>query len=557
MRSDDASTRHPGWLERRQALKLLGIGGAAVAVPALAAACSSSSTSPSGAPGKASTKSISSLTWALPTSTIVGLDIATAFEENTVCVQTVGLEGLLAIANNLSLRPLLATKWSYQPSALKYVFEIRSGVKFWDGTPMTPEDVAFSLTRHIDPKVASQIAGYFDNVSSFDVTGPSEVTIRLKQPDPTVQNSVVFAPILSKAFVEKVGKALGTPGPSVNIMGTGPYRITSFPSSTSATVARNPIFWGARPVVDKCSFTCIPNPQTLMLAMQSGTADGTFNVPVQQAAAWQRMSGVRTYSAPGMFVTYLSFDVTEPPWNDIHVRKAIAYACDRVGYVKAFLGGNGTPASCIVPPQQWAAVRTPAEVSKLYAALPSYPYNLDLARKELAQSAYPHGFTTNNVLAPSNVPAAVKTMESLSTTVKSLGITMPVQEVTSNAWLANIYAHKSLGLMCMLALPDYADPADYPNIAYPTADAIVNGLNTANFSNPEVDSLLQKANATSSDATRAKYLYQVLTISQQQLPYFGLYWENDVMAIQDAYIYENFTGLYYNQNWLTHIFSST
>jgi peptide/nickel transport system substrate-binding protein len=294
----------------------------------------------------------------------------------------------------------------------------------------------------------------------------------------------------------------------------------------------------------------------LLLAMQSGQVSGTFDVPAQQSASWARVSTARTYSAPGMLLFYLSFDLSESPWNDIHVRKAFAYAADRAGFVKAFLGGNGTPASCVVPPQQWGSVATQAEVSKMYAALPSYAFSLDMARKELARSAHPHGFTANTVLVPSNYPALVKAMESLSTTVKGLGINMPVQQVPENAWLANLYGHKSLGLIVSAFGPDYADPADYINLLYPSVNAGKNNFNTANFKDPAVDKLLQQAGAAPSGAQRAQYLGQVLTISQQQLPYLALYWQNDVMAIQNAYVYQNFTGLYYNQNWLTRIFAS-
>jgi len=551
----------PAHLDRRQLLRGLGLGGAVLAAPALLAACGdagsgATSGASSSAPPK-SAKQIASLTWALPTSTIVGLDIASAFDSNAQQVQILGLEGLLAVSDKLTLAPLLATSWTYSPSALKYVLQIRSGVKFWDGTPMTADDVAYSLSRHINPKVSSQIAGYFANVASFAATGASEVTIKLKRPDPLVANALVFAPIISKAFAEKIGSGLGSPGTGLRTMGTGPYQISSFPNSTSATVERFEGYWGTKPVVRKCSFSCIADTQTLQLAIQSGQSGGTFGVPVQQAAAWEKISGVRTYSAPGMFICALSFDTSAPPFNDIHVRKAIAYASNREGYVRAFLDGNGTPADCVVPPQQWGSVLPQSQVSKLYSQLPAYPYSLGMAKKELAQSAYPHGFTTNSVIVPNNWPAVVKTMESLSTTVKQIGINMPVQQVPENDWLANLYGHKKLGLVTLLFLPDYADPADYMNLIYPSANAVKNNFNLANFKDPAVDKLLQQANSTSSSAQRAQYLSQVLKISQEQLPYFGLFWQNDLMAIQDKYVYEGFTGLYYNQNWLSRIFSAT
>jgi peptide/nickel transport system substrate-binding protein len=158
---------------------------------------------------------------------------------------------------------------------------------------------------------------------------------------------------------------------------------------------------------------------------------------------------------------------------------------------------------------------------------------------------------------PNNQPAVLKALESLSTTVKQIGITMPISQVPTNDWLANIYAHKDLGIVCLLFLPDYADPADYMNLIYPSANAVKNNFNLANFKDPQVDKLIQDANAASSNAERAQDLSQVLTISQQQLPYYGLFWQNDVMAIQNKYVYKGFTGLYYNQNWLSRIYAAS
>jgi peptide/nickel transport system substrate-binding protein len=554
-------------LDRRQLLRSLGLGGAALAVPGLLAACGSSggsggsSSSPGGstssAPGNTSDADIPSLQWALNTSTIVGLDIATAFESNSQCVAVCGMEGLLGVSDKLTLVPLLATSWKYDRPNLKYVFQVRQGVKFWDGTPMTMDDVVYSLTRHIDPKVSSQIAGYFANVASFEKTGASEITAKLKHPDPLVANALVFAPILSEAFVKKIGKALGSPGSGLRIMATGPYKITSFPSSTAATVERFDGYWGAKPRVQSCTFSCISDIQTLQLALQSGQAAGTLTVPVQDAADYQKMSGVQTYSASGMAICALTFDVSTPPFDDLHVRKAIAYACDREGYVRAFLGGNGTPAACVVPPEQWGSVLPQPQVASMYAKLPSYPFSIENAKKELAQSSHPNGFTTNKILVPNNQPAVLKALESLSTSVKQLGITMPISQVPSNDWLANIYAHKDLGIVCLLFLPDYADPADYMNLIYPSANAVKNNFNLANYKNPKVDKLIQDANSASSNAERAQDLSQVLTISQQDLPYFGLFWQNDVMAIQNKYVYKGFTGLYFNQNWLSRIYAAS
>src|ERR1700722_13329267 len=294
-------------LDRRQALRL-GLSAGALALPGVLAACGSScggspaAGSSSQAAVKHSNASIPSLTWGIGTGTIIGLDIATAFDGHAMYVQRCGLEGLLQATDSLGLAPLLATSYTYDAAGLKYVFQIRPGVKFWDGTTMTADDVVFSLTRHINPKVASQIGSYFENVDSYVKTGANEVTCKLKRPDPLVANALVFAPILSEAFVKKIGSGLGSPGSGLRIMGTGPYQITSFPNSTSATLDRFDGYWGPKPKVKTCAFSCIADTQTLQLAVQSGQTGGTFGVPVQDAADYQKISTIRTYSTPGMYI---------------------------------------------------------------------------------------------------------------------------------------------------------------------------------------------------------------------------------------------------------------
>ena len=157
---------------------------------------------------------------------------------------------------------------------------------------------SYSLTRHIDPKVGSQIAGYFANVASFVQTGASELTVKLKHPDPLVANALVFAPILSKAFVQKIGKALGSPGSGLRIMGTGPYKITSFPSSTRRRSSGSTATGAPSRGCKSCTFSCISDTQTLQLATQSGQSSGTLQRAGPGRRRLQKSRGVQTYSPP-------------------------------------------------------------------------------------------------------------------------------------------------------------------------------------------------------------------------------------------------------------------
>ncbi|HZV72291.1 MAG TPA: ABC transporter substrate-binding protein [Conexibacter sp.] len=538
-------------MSRREVLQRLGVGGAMLTLPGLLAACGARDASTGGmARGAGTDAEIESVTWTVGAAPPT-LDIATDLVSSGLLVMALGLEGLLMSDDELALRPRLAQSWA-QPDPLRYVFKLRAGVKFWDGTPLTVHDVAYSLRRHIDPKVSSQLGSYYANVKSIDVTGADEVTVRMTKPDPIFQYALVFSYVTPMAFSERLGKNLGVAGPKVSTMGTGPFRITAFSPDTGVTLKRNPLYWGERPRVRNASLKFIADPETQLLAMKSGEIDGVFAFSPRQSKLWDHTRGIGTQYSPGMTVVYLTFDVTAAPWDDIHVRRAIAYAADRAGYVKAFIGGHGRPAEAVVAREQWRGLVSPAEVDAIYAQIPQYPFDLTKAKAELAQSAHPNGFTTS-IDFPNTDPEIGEALVSLSQTLKTLGITLHVNEVTQTAWLAGLAAHKNLGMHLMSLGPDYADPANYPALIYPSANAVANNFNLANFKDATVDRLLKEQAGTRDKGARARALGEVLRISGEQLPYLPLWFVDDSLALSDRFVYEGFNGLYYYQNWLGHL----
>src|SRR5207302_1168256 len=90
---------------------------------------------------------------------------------------------LLKFGDNLSLQPQIASSW-HQLNKLAYVYNLRSDARFWDGKPVTAADVAFSFNRILDPKLASPLQSVVPTVKDMVVSGHSQVTLRLKSPDP-------------------------------------------------------------------------------------------------------------------------------------------------------------------------------------------------------------------------------------------------------------------------------------------------------------------------------------------------------------------------------------
>lgn len=540
-------------ISRREVLRRLGIGGAAVALPTLLAACGGSpkpkgTASASGdAGGRGTDAEIDHVTWAL-THAVPALDVATSFGAPTIAALSLGLEGLVGVDDDLRLTPQLAEKWS-NPDPLRYVYQLRSGVTFWDGSPLTADDVVSSLRRHIDPAVTSQLGTYYTNVASIKKTGPSEVTVRMKRPDPLFQYIPVLSYITPKALNEKLGKRLGVAGSKINTMGTGAFRITKFGPDTGLSLERYDGYWGDKPRVRTATVKVISNARTLLLARRAGEIDGTFELAAEQAKDWRRLRDTAVEQAPGMRSIFLSFDLSQEPWNDVHVRRAVVLASDRGGYVNAFLGGMGRAASSIVPPEMWANLAKQPEVDRIYSGLRKYPYDVEAAKRELAQSAHPKGFSAD-IVFPDNEPAIGRALVSLGESLRPLGIRLRVRETTSAKWIGTIYAHEDLGLQVLPLSPAYVDPANYLVATLPSEKAAPNGLNIANFKNQRVDQLLREQGKVTDPKQRAAAIAEILTIIGDELPYLPLWWQGSSMAVADRYAYEGFNSLYYMQNWL-------
>ena len=110
-------------------------------------------------------------------------------------------------------------------------------------------------------------------------------------------------------------------------------------------------------------------------------------------------------------------------------------------------------------------------------------------------------------------------MLAFSGDLKKIGITLDVKSVPNSEWLATIYAHKTLGIQFLGFGPDYPDPANYVVLAYPSANAVPNNFNTANYKSPEIDALMEKQRTAKTNAGRAQAIGDIMKLSQRDLPY--------------------------------------
>jgi peptide/nickel transport system substrate-binding protein len=244
----------------------------------------------------------------------------------------------------------------------------------------------------------------------------------------------------------------------------------------------------------------------------------------------------------------LTLDHGAAPFDDIHVRKAIAYAVDREGLVKALLKGNGQAATALNPPEIWSGVLSPDEVKTFYGSLPAYGFDLAKAKEELAQSAHKDGF---EVSVPGNTsdPYMVNILQSVSENLKQIGIKMTVQEVDDNTWLSGYFRHENLGMQIMAYYPDFADAANYPYLFFDGANAKKDGMNGSNFKNADVDKAMDVALKEGDPKVRAEALQQVFKIAAEDVALVPIFWPSSAMAISNKYKLTGYTAFWYNIPW--------
>ena len=491
-------------LSRRQVLSGAATGVSALALSQLLAACGSGTkktptTGASGAVTSASFpagagKAVPTMTWALFADP-VAIDYAFAYDFNTNPVVTNIVESLLRMSPTGELQPNLASSWR-KADEVTYVYTLRKGVKFHDGSEMTASDAAASMKRIIDPAVGSYLASFVANVKAVTATGAYELTVKLSKPDALWHYvpATTVGGVAPKAFLDSHGKNVGKPG--VGIIGTGPYSFVSWQQGQQATIAKNDHYWNTarQPKVAQVVFKVIASETTVVEGMVSGGVDGAFNLSGKNLKGLRRASNMVVATAPSFFVHFVGLNVTRKPFTDLRVRQALSYAIDKQGVLDATWGGAGTLVKSPSTPSMWSFEQKTLQAG--YDALPDF--HLDLGKaKALVKEAGAEGATATLLVA---TPHEQEEGVIVQAAAKSIGLNLKLQNIPYNQLLAKIAdkAHNYDGFLLEWS-SDYPDPGGTLVQCFLES----NLTDYTKYNNPVVAAALSKAGGESDPAARA------------------------------------------------------
>lgn len=290
-------------------------------------------------------------------------------------------QGLFGFDKDMKQINVLATSYQISPDGLIYTIKLRPDIKFQDGTDFNAEAVKVNLDRASNPANHLKRYNLFKYISGIEVVDPLTVKIILKEPFSAFINNLAHpaAVMISPAALKKYGKDIG-----FHPVGTGPYTFVTWNQTDFVKVQKWPGYWKkGYPKLDSITWRPVIDNNTRSAMLQTGEANFVYPVPFEQAGLLKKNSHIAVVATPSIMQRYISFNVTQKPFDNPKVREAINYAINRDALVKVAFAGYATPATGLIPPT--------IEFSQQYAPI---AYNPAKARALLKEAGYPNGFST-------------------------------------------------------------------------------------------------------------------------------------------------------------------
>lgn len=477
---------------------------AAIAAGALLALTACAAT-PANAPGEvelvletpAATEGLQRLVWNLPFGEPYSLDPAFSSSDSNSAVVANVCESILRIEPDMSFTPNLGQV--EEIDELHYRITMRDDIVFSDGSPVTVDDVLFSLRRYLDPALASSWSAAYTSATSIDQTGDREITITLSEPDGLIERFLALpsAAILKASAATVAGAALGSPD-GLPVC-TGPYAVESWDKGERITLQENPNYWDAarKPLTPTVEFRFITDAATATTALQTGDLNGAFGFPVASIPQLTASKGTVAYGPSLDLTTMMFVHVADGPLADPRLREALALAVDYDGIRNGIYGQAAAELRTLTPKSAWGYSEDIFQ--QAWDALPPAKTDLDKAKKLVAEAGAP---TDAAVLS---YPAAIAEATQLATAVKDAGSRVGI-EIELNAQNDSEYlslyfddaARVGTDLMLWQGYLDFAEPSAYYQVY--TSDSV---FNASGFSDSEFDRLVALSRTQTDDDERA------------------------------------------------------
>ncbi len=450
-------------------------------------------------------------------------------------------EGLVQYDEKNNIVPCLAAKWDISPDGKTYTFHLHPGVRFQNGQPLTADDVAFSLARPLDKTLGSPVALTYlgDIVGAQDVADdktqalagvkvldPQTVSVTITKPKAYWIDTLTYPTswILCKSAVSKLGRRRLTDADLAQGITTGPFKLTHYEKDHEVDMDANPAYWDGKPTIAG---------QRHIIATDTGTRHALFvsgQLDIMRGEEFGDLRADKTNPAlkdsihiwPRATTMYLNCNENAyPPFKDVRVRQAFAYATDKERLKDVVTQGAWNVAPTLLP------VGIPG-TDPNYQGL---PYDPAKGRALLAAAGYPGG----KGLPPLPIYYNEKTVYSRTTVdllrqmyTQNLGAPVQPTPLEWGTLLQQINKNTIIPSSSLAWVADYLDPQDFYSLLLTSNSP----ENHNGFHDPQFDTLCAQADVMTDSSKRFALYQQIGKLATAQSSRIPLLYESDPELIK-------------------------
>ncbi len=428
--------------------------------------------------------------------------------------------GLVRYSPELELTGELAKSWEFSPDCRELTFHLREDVKWHDGEPFTSADVVFTYETVTDPETPTPYGSNYGPVKEVRATGPYTVKITYEKP---------FAPaveawglgIVPKHLLENTN--VGESELNRKPIGTGPYKFKQWDTGQKVVLEANQEYFEGRPGIDKYIMRIIPEQSTQLLELRSGGLDHMGLTPSQyklETVKPQYSDHFTKYRYPIPVFTYMGYNLKDPRFADVRIRRAMTHAINKQELIKGVLLGLGKPANGPFHPDSWA----------YNSAVKDFNYDPERALALFAEAGWlpgPDGLLTKDgetfnftVITNQGNDQRLKTAQIISERLKAVGVQMKIETREWQAFLHN-HVHTRQFEAIIIGWSLGFDPDLYD--IWHSSKTGEREFNFVSYKNEEVDRLLIEGRQSCDQEKRKAIYNRVHELITEDQPYTFLY----------------------------------
>lgn len=398
--------------------------------------------------------------------------------------------------------PNLATSYE-RPDETTWIFHLRRDVFFHNGDLFTARDVAFTLTKILDPATGSRRLPDLKWIKGVEIIDDYTIKI-IADPFPLAELYFSELSIVPSTYYQTIGADNFSRAP----VGTGPFKFKSWTPGYEIVLEKYLNYHFGPSNIDKIIFRFVPSPATRVAALQAGEADLITDPPIALLPSLQADPNIKIVALPGTRVIFVGFDTLQTsPLQDARVRQALNYAVDKTAIINKLLFGYAEPTVAMLGKKDLGFPKD----------LTPYPYDPQTAKALLAAAGYPNGFTVTMDIAPGRYINDLEVAQAIVGYLGEIGVKVELNVLEFGIMNERLFSHTTSPMY-------FIGWGNYPADAQYVYDFIVRtGGLLRTINDPEIDALLNTARTVVDKQARGNLLAEIARRVYELAPVLDLY----------------------------------